>query len=101
MPLYDYKCMECGEVEEVLIEINEINVERLCKRCNGIMKKLITKNFHIKCGVVFDGRSRGKVIKEKNETLKKKYAGYAYEHQSLRDKVTKEVQKKLRNKNAS
>jgi hypothetical protein len=42
-----------------------------------------------------DSKDPGKVIQEKNEKLKAMHAGYKYEQQSIREKVTQHVQKKL------
>lgn len=38
MPFYDFKCMNCGEIEEFYESMNNKN-EHICKKCNTIMKK--------------------------------------------------------------
>lgn len=97
MPVFDYKCDNCKN-EERDVYINNVNdfSSILCKKCGKEMRKLFPKNVHAKIGVEFDSRDRGKVIKEKNEMLKKKHAGYSYEQKSLREKIQGSITEKLR-----
>jgi putative FmdB family regulatory protein len=40
MPLYDYRCPECGVIEDVWAEIEENNLN--CPNCQEIMVRLIS-----------------------------------------------------------
>lgn len=40
MPLYDCKCPNCGEIEDIWARINEINPK--CPRCSREMERLIS-----------------------------------------------------------
>ena len=43
MPLYDYKCQECGTEKEVQHSMSEIGkIEIQCDACAGQMKKLLS-----------------------------------------------------------
>ena len=54
MPLYDYKCDECGFIEEVLQNSNDpFYNENDCPNCgeSGIMARMISVgSFHLKGG---------------------------------------------------
>ena len=41
MPLYDYKCQDCGHSVEVMHGVNATGPER-CDRCGGPMRKLLS-----------------------------------------------------------
>ena len=40
MPLFDFKCMSCGNVEEKFLKSRDGSVEVVCVTCDIIMKKL-------------------------------------------------------------
>lgn len=45
MPLYDYKCHECGEIQELILPMNESKQElfdRPCQKCqsNHLIKQV-------------------------------------------------------------
>ncbi len=43
MPLYEYKCLDCGEVFEVLQSSYKQNPDLLCKNCGSShLKKLVS-----------------------------------------------------------
>lgn len=48
MPIYEYECPECGEVNEMLTSINDSKsiVNLKCKKCKNFndMKKLVSKS---------------------------------------------------------
>jgi putative FmdB family regulatory protein len=46
MPLYDYKCQNCGVIEDIWAGIEENNL--FCPLCEGIMTRLISAP-HIIC----------------------------------------------------
>lgn len=41
MPIYEYKCKECGKVVELLLPMGENGV-RPCPACNGEMVKIFS-----------------------------------------------------------
>lgn len=98
MPIYDYKCDECNSFVPD-IYITSIENEGIIKcpnpGCNSVMRRLFPKSIHVKINGNLDGGSVGKKIQERNERLKKIHAGYSYEQASLREKIEKEVQKKV------
>ena len=50
MPLYEYRCLKCGRVSEVLQRINDRPL-RKCEICSGRLKKLISRtSFQLKGG---------------------------------------------------
>jgi putative FmdB family regulatory protein len=40
MPLYDYKCPNCGEIEDIWAKILEMNL--ICPDCGGMMVRLMS-----------------------------------------------------------
>ena len=50
MPLYEYKCLKCENVVEVLQKLNDRPL-RKCKLCSGKLEKLISRtSFQLKGG---------------------------------------------------
>jgi len=48
MPIYEYECIKCGRVEEVLHRFSDKPVAK-CKHCSGKLQKLISQStFHLK-----------------------------------------------------
>ena len=48
MPIYEYKCEQCGKTEEVLQKISEDPLTT-CEHCSGKLHKLISHStFHLK-----------------------------------------------------
>jgi len=48
MPIYEYECTQCGEVEEVFQKFSDKPLSR-CKKCSGKLHKLIShSSFHLK-----------------------------------------------------
>jgi len=48
MPVYEYQCTECGQIEEALQKISDSPLE-ICSDCKGHLKKLISQStFHLK-----------------------------------------------------
>jgi len=59
MPLYEYKCQDCGEITERWEQFNDYEIV-LCTHCGGIAEKIISLcAFHLK------GEWAGKTIKDK------------------------------------
>ena len=48
MPVYEYQCTECGQIEEALQKISDPPC-KTCSHCGGTLKKLISQStFHLK-----------------------------------------------------
>ena len=48
MPLYEYQCSECGEIEEAIQKFSDAPLTT-CKQCSGKLNKLISQSsFHLK-----------------------------------------------------
>ena len=102
MAIYNYRCdnTKCKvynqSVEHYVFTPSEII---LCEHCKQPLVKIFPRNVHI-TGIdkSKDGVDRGRVTKEKNESLKKKWNGYSYEEQSIRESVTKMANEKLQKK---
>jgi len=48
MPIYEYECTECGNVEEAFQKFSDKPLST-CNRCSGRLRKLIsTSSFHLK-----------------------------------------------------
>ncbi len=48
MPIYEYECIKCGEVEEVFQTFSD-KPKTKCKHCSGKLHKLISQStFHLK-----------------------------------------------------
>jgi len=54
MPIFEYKCSECGNVSE-LLEIGEKKQARTCAHCGG---KKLTKKFSVFAGGVKEDNSK-------------------------------------------
>jgi len=48
MPIYEYECTKCGNVEEVLQKFSDKPLKK-CQHCSGKLHKLISQStFHLK-----------------------------------------------------
>lgn len=48
MPIYEYECKKCGQIQEVFQKFSEKPLTR-CKACSGKLHKLIShSSFHLK-----------------------------------------------------
>ena len=48
MPIYEYECTRCGEVEEIFQKFSDKPLTK-CKKCSGRLHKLISQSsFHLK-----------------------------------------------------
>ena len=48
MPIYEYECMKCGEIEEVIQKFSDKALTK-CKYCSGKLQKLVSQStFHLK-----------------------------------------------------
>ena len=75
MPVYEYQCSACGQVEEAFQKISESPLES-CSQCQGRLKKIISQStFHLKGSgwyvTDYGGKKAGGETKE-NATPKEK-----------------------------
>ncbi|MBW2409526.1 MAG: zinc ribbon domain-containing protein [Deltaproteobacteria bacterium] len=48
MPIYEYECTHCGEIEEVFQKFSDKPLKK-CPHCSGKLQKLISQStFHLK-----------------------------------------------------
>jgi putative FmdB family regulatory protein len=48
MPIYEYECAQCGQIEEALQKFSDKPLTK-CRTCSGSLRKLISNNsFHLK-----------------------------------------------------
>jgi len=48
MPIYEYQCQKCGEIEEALQKFSDKPLTK-CKHCSGRLHKLVSQSsFHLK-----------------------------------------------------
>lgn len=48
MPIYEYECSKCGEIEEVIQSFSDKPL-KTCRHCRGKLHKLISQSsFHLK-----------------------------------------------------
>jgi putative FmdB family regulatory protein len=48
MPIYEYECTKCGQIEEAIQKFSDKPLTK-CKQCSGKLHRLISKNsFHLK-----------------------------------------------------
>ena len=48
MPIYEYECTKCGEIEEVFQKFSDQPLKK-CRHCSGKLHKLISQStFHLK-----------------------------------------------------
>lgn len=48
MPIYEYECMNCGKIDEVVQKFSDKLLAK-CKHCSGKLNKLIShSSFHLK-----------------------------------------------------
>lgn len=72
MPVYEYQCTACGQVEEAFQKISEPPLEN-CSHCQGHLKKIISQSsFHLKGSgwyvTDYGGKKAGAETKEKSPT---------------------------------
>ena len=75
MPVYEYQCSACGQVEEAFQKISEPPLES-CSQCRGQLKKIISQStFHLKGSgwyvTDYGGKKAGAETKEKATTEEK------------------------------
>jgi putative FmdB family regulatory protein len=48
MPIYEYQCSKCGEIEEAIQKFSDKPLSK-CRRCSGRLSRLISQSsFHLK-----------------------------------------------------
>ena len=95
MPCYDFKCTVCTKVRQDVYISGVETPELFCDTCKGKMEKMFPLATHTRIGKSLDGKDAGKVTQEKNELLRKRWAGYAREQQSLQKKLSERGQEKI------
>ena len=46
MPIYEYKCMDCGKITEFLEGVGQEKIDKLCKNCKSKnLSKVFSKSF--------------------------------------------------------
>lgn len=96
MPLYDYKCAKCDNIEVDFFVKRSSDPGPDCVHCGEPMKRLAASTIHTKIGASVDSKDVGKRIKQKNEQLKKKWSGYQRDDQNLRREITKMTDEKMK-----
>jgi len=43
MPIYEYKCRNCGKIEELLVLNTKTVTTKLCGNCSGICDKIVSE----------------------------------------------------------
>lgn len=92
MPLYDFKCPKCGTIVENFRHHSKLDDPEICGNCGETMDRQFPTNTHAVIDSVMDSKPRGVVIKEKNEALKHRHAGYEHESHNLRQKINQQSQ---------
>ncbi len=61
MPIYEYRCLDCGEEFEVIQKVSARPL-RKCRRCGGRLEKLVSRtSFVLKGGGWYaDGYAKGR-----------------------------------------
>lgn len=50
MPIYEYECTECGQIDEIVQKMSDKPLTE-CRHCSGGLRKLISQSaFHLKGG---------------------------------------------------
>jgi putative FmdB family regulatory protein len=74
MPVYEYECSQCGEIEEVIQKFSDEPLTT-CRHCAGKLVKLISQSsFHLK-GSGWYVTDYADKSKRKNKTAKKEDGG--------------------------
>lgn len=54
MPIYEYRCKECGRVSEFLVGVGKETIEIKCVHCGSkIVEKIFSKSYIAKSGVSY------------------------------------------------
>ena len=69
MPIYEYECIKCGNIEEAIQKFSDHPLTH-CKHCSGKLNKLVSQSsFHLKGSgwyvTDYAGKSRPSPSKEK------------------------------------
>jgi len=48
MPIYEYECLQCGQIEEALQKFSDRSLTK-CRHCSGKLQRLVSRSsFHLK-----------------------------------------------------
>ena len=74
MPIYEYQCSTCGEVEEAIQKFSDKPLTK-CRHCSGKLHKLISQSaFHLKGTGWYVTDYAGKKTQDKNKSETKSAA---------------------------
>ena len=59
MPIYEYRCKDCGKVSEFLEGVGEGKVEKVCKHCKSEKLSKIFSRSNVSIGVNMVGSQGG------------------------------------------
>ncbi len=67
MPIYEYKCRDCGEISEFLVGVGQEKIKFKCGSCGGIkLEKIFSQSF-ISTGGRIIGSQGGKTCCGRDE----------------------------------
>jgi len=90
MPIYEYECMKCGEIKEVIQNFSDKPLNK-CKHCSGKLQKLVSQStFHLKGTgwYVTDYASKSKNSCNSQKTKEKKSAATTDNSNKTTDKTS-------------
>jgi len=98
MPIYEYRCTECGDETEAIQSVSAKPLKK-CEKCGGKLAKLISQNaFHLKGG----GWYKTDYAPSDKKGEKKSSSGKEKEETKKEDKPSSETkEKKADNKSAA
>ncbi len=70
MPIYEYRCPECGHEQEVILPFSEARVVQLCSNCGNTTERRMS----LPQPAIMHAGGREQVLK----TLNKEKGGYTY-----------------------
>ena len=59
MPIYEYRCQDCGKINEFLLGVNEDKIEIKCKKCGSMRLDKVFSKSHVSTGGHFIGSQGG------------------------------------------
>ena len=71
MPIYEYRCAECGKVSEFLEGVVEDEIEKKCKHCGSRQLNRILSKIHVTTGGNIIGSQSGKTCCGRDERCEK------------------------------
>uniref|UniRef100_A0A7C3SMQ1 Uncharacterized protein n=1 Tax=Dictyoglomus turgidum TaxID=513050 RepID=A0A7C3SMQ1_9BACT len=98
MPVFSYKCInvDCSNYEVIVKRVSfKFSSDEVCEICKKPLKKVYNFfNVSVKSSNSDSVTNIGKIIEEKNNSLKKKWEAYSYEQKSLREKISEKLKER-------